>query len=91
MIHENTLKGGVMLNPQKLGLAAGIMWGFSMFVLTIIAIYTGYSSQFLNLMASIYLGYSISWGGSFVGLVYGFIDGFVGLFIFGWLYNKLSI
>jgi hypothetical protein len=53
--------------------------------------YTGYSTEFLNLIASIYPGYSISWSGSIVGLAYGFADGFVGLFLLAWLYNKLEI
>ena len=79
-----------MLNPKKLGLAAGILWGGSMFILTIICIYTGYATQWAHLMSDIYLGYTISWPGSVIGLLYGFIDGFIGLFIFGWLYNKLN-
>ena len=79
-----------MLNAQKLGLAAGILWGACMFILTIICMYTGYATQWAHLMADIYPGYTISWLGSFLGLIYGFIDGFIGLFIFGWLYNKLN-
>jgi hypothetical protein len=39
-----------MLNPRTFGLAGGILWGLVMFVFTIIAVYTGYSEQFLNLM-----------------------------------------
>lgn len=78
-----------MINSTKLGLAGGILWGLSMALCTILAIYTGYSSEFLNLLASIYLGYSISWAGVLIGLIYGFIDGFVGLFLLAWLYNNL--
>lgn len=79
-----------MLNPIKLGISGGILWGFCMFICTILAIYTGYSAKFLDLMADIYLGYSISWPGAFIGFAYGFIDGFLGLFLLGWLYNKLN-
>jgi hypothetical protein len=79
-----------MLNPIKLGISGGILWGFCMFICTILAIYTGYSAKFLDLMTDIYLGYSISWPGVFIGLAYGFIDGFLGLFLLGWLYNKLN-
>jgi hypothetical protein len=79
-----------MLNPRTFGLAGGILWGLVMFVFTIIAVYTGYSEQFLNLMSSIYLGYSVSLWGSIVGLVYGFFDAFIGLYIFARLYNALS-
>ncbi len=79
-----------MLNPTKLGLAAGILWGLSMFMMTVAAMQTGYAGEWLQLMDSIYPGYEISWTGSVLGLVYGFVDGFVGLFLFGWLYNKLN-
>jgi hypothetical protein len=79
-----------MLNAKNLGLAAGTLWGISMFVLTIVAILTGYGVTWLELMASIYPGYTISWIGSIIGLIYGFFDGFVGLYIFGWLYNQFN-
>lgn len=42
-------------------------------------------------MTGIYLGYSTSWLGSIIGLVYGFADGFISLFLLAWIYNKLSI
>lgn len=79
-----------MVNAKNLGLAAGILWGISMFILTIAAVLTGYGTEWLELMGSIYMGYTISWMGSIVGLIYGFLDGFIGLYIFGWLYNKLN-
>lgn len=78
-----------MLNPRKLGLAAGIVWGLSMFVCTILAMWTGYSGMFLHMMGSIYPGFTISWLGVFLGAIYGFIDGFVGFFLLGYVYNKL--
>lgn len=80
-----------MLDPKKLGVAGGILWGLCMFITTIISIYSGYAEDFLNMMASIYPGYSISGFGSIVGLIYGFFDAFVGLFLLAWLYNKLKI
>jgi hypothetical protein len=79
-----------MLQPTKFGLAGGILWGLCMFVTTIISMYTGYASQWLMLMSNVYPGYSISGSGSLLGLLYGFIDGFVGLFLLAWIYNKLN-
>lgn len=78
-----------MLNPTKLGIAGGVLWGICMGLCTFLAVLTGYSVEFLNIMASIYIGYSISWIGVVTGLVYGFIDGFIGLSLLAWLYNKL--
>tara|TARA_Y100000310_G_C20471044_1_gene710038 strand:+ start:122 stop:370 length:249 start_codon:yes stop_codon:yes gene_type:complete len=78
------------LNAKNFGLAGGIFWGLAMFVFTLIAVGTGYLTDFLNIMAGIYPGYSITPVGSIFGLVEGFLDGFVGLYIFAWLYNKLE-
>lgn len=80
-----------MLHPIKLGLAGGILWGLCMFLTTVTSIYTGYASQFLALMGTIYPGFSVSGGGSLLGLIYGFLDGFIWLFLLGWVYNKLVI
>lgn len=79
-----------MLNPVKLGISGGILWGGCMFICTILALLFGYSTEFLNMMASIYPGYNISWGGSLLGLIYGFLDSFIGLFLLAWIYNKLN-
>lgn len=80
--------GGIMINPTKLGLAGGILWGFSIFICTILSLYTGYSKEFLEIITGVYPGYTISGVGSVVGLIYGFFDGFVGLYLLAWLYNK---
>ena len=79
-----------MIKSTKLGLAGGILWGACMFVTTILAICCGYGKNWLMMMGDVYPGYTISAGGSIVGLIYGFIDGYVGLFLLGWLYNKLA-
>ncbi|NGX62116.1 MAG: hypothetical protein K940chlam9_01610 [Chlamydiae bacterium] len=75
------------LNPCKLGLAAGVLWGLSLLFMTWISIYTGWGMYWLSQWMDVYVGYDVSIGGTFVGLLYGFVDGFVTFFIFGWLYN----
>ena len=79
-----------MLSASRLAFAGGIIWALCMFVTTLISVPTGYATLFLDMMASIYPGYTISWGGSIVGLIYGFFDAFIGLYILAWIYNKLS-
>jgi len=79
-----------MLNPIKLGISGGLLWGLCMFICTVLAIYFGYSTKFLNIMADIYPGYTTSWWGAIIGFVYGFFDGFIGLFLLAWIYNKLK-
>ncbi len=79
-----------MLHSGKLGLAGGIIWGICMLLTTIVSMYTGYAKQFLTMMGSIYPGYTISGWGCLIGLIYGFFDVFIGLFLLAWLYNKLT-
>jgi len=60
-----------------------------MFVATLVSVATGYAAEFLKMMGSVYLGYHVSLAGSIVGLVYGFLDAFVGLYLLAWLYTRL--
>ena len=78
------------INPKILGLTGGIMWGITMFIVTLASIGGGYGEAMLNVFASIYPGYSISVAGAFIGLVIGFIDAFIAIYIFAWLYNYLD-
>ncbi|MEC4685997.1 MAG: bacteriophage holin [Nitrospirota bacterium] len=79
------------LKPLALGVALGVVWGGALFFTTWISYHTGYGRLFLQTLAeSIYPGYSISPVGSFIGLVYGFLDGLVSGFLIGWIYNKIA-
>ncbi len=77
------------MDAKKLGLAGGILWGAIMLVFTWIAVLTGYGTEFLNICGNLYWGYSVTWVGSIIGAIYGFVDAFIGLFLLGWIYNKL--
>lgn len=81
-------KGAFMLDPKALGLSAGILWGLSIFLFTIVGIYSSYGHQSLEILSDTYPMYSISWLGSIVGLIAGFVDGFIVFYLLGWLYNK---
>jgi hypothetical protein len=79
------------LNIKAAGLTGGIFWALSVFVATawVLVLGDGYNS-ILDAMGSFYIGYDISWKGSFIGLFYGFFDGAIGCAIFAWLYNFLA-
>lgn len=77
------------LHKTAFGLAAGILWGLSIFVVTLWALAAG-GGDHLILLAKFYFGYDISVVGAFVGLVWGFIDGFVCGWVFAWLYNRFA-
>lgn len=76
------------LSVKGLGLAGGILWGVSLFLWTLIASSVlAWGKPVLDLLVSVYPYYTVSVTGAFVGLVMGFIDGFVGCALFAWLYN----
>ena len=81
---------GMKLDTKRVALTGGIIWSVLLFITTLLGVYFGYATAFLNGMASIYPGYSISLGGSVIGLVYGFFDVFIGVYIFAWVYKKLG-
>lgn len=78
------------LNPKTFGLAGGIMWGVAMFIFTLIAMSTGYAAEMMEAISKIYPGYTVTGAGAIVGLIWGFLDAFIGLYIFAWLYNMLE-
>jgi|TARA_B100001971_G_C18088378_1_gene482131 hypothetical protein len=61
------------LDIKAFALAGGIIWALGMFVLTLIATYTGYGDAFLGLFANAYPWYTISVAGAFIGGIWGFI------------------
>ena len=78
-------------NTKRFALAGGIMWALCLFVTTLVSVFTGgFAKAFLDGIASIYPGYSISLAGSVIGLIYGFLDVFVGVYIFAWIYKMLG-
>lgn len=78
------------LNPCHLGLAAGIVCGISMLIFTILAVQFGYARQVLELGKGVYPGYDVTIAGAFVGLIWGFLKGFIGFSLIAWLYNSLN-
>ncbi len=78
------------LNAKALGLSLGLLWGFGVFLVTLISIFTGYLSEFLTLLEGVYPFYKASINGSLSGLVFGFVDGFIGGYLIAWIYNKFN-
>ena len=80
------------LSVKGLALTAAIFWGVLMFLMGIShLVWPSYGLAFLELVQSIYPGYTIGGFGSvIVGTLYASVDGAIGGAIFAWLYNKLS-
>ena len=78
------------LNIRALGLSCGIAWGLAIFLLTYWFLVRGLEGETLARLGNLYLGYSVTWYGGFVGLIWGFVDGFIGGALVAWLYNVFS-
>lgn len=74
------------LHVLGLGLAAGILWGASCFLLGLLAM-GGYGAGFVRAVSTFYIGYGASFWGAVIGLIWGFVDFFIGGVILAWLYN----
>lgn len=77
------------LNVKAFSLTSGLLWGIGLFFLTWWIILFDGASQEITLIGRVYRGYSISTAGSFIGLLWGFVDGLIGGAIFAWLYNRI--
>ncbi len=77
------------LNVKAFGLTCGLVWGLGLFFLTWwIIVFEGNAVQ-SEFLSAVYRGYTISPTGSVVGLIWAFVDGWIGGMIFAWLYNCL--
>jgi len=78
------------LSILHLGLTGAIFWGVGLFFITILSTYFGYAEMLVDMLIEIYPGYDRGLLGSFFGLFYGALDGFICFSILGFIYNKLS-
>jgi hypothetical protein len=75
------------LNVKAFALSFSLIWGIGLFVLTWWVILFDGATGDPTIVGMVYRGYNISATGSFIGLIWGLADGFVGGLIFAWLYN----
>ena len=72
-------------------LALGVLWGVYLFILALLAgwgvRFMWVSAELVNILSSVYPGYTIGLTGAFMGLIQGFICGSVGGLLIAWLHN----
>ncbi len=81
------------LSVKGLAIAFAIVWGGAIFLVGVANLVSDtYGVAFLEVMASVYPGYSLDgdFGQVLVGTLYGALDGAIGGFVFGFLYNKFA-
>ncbi|MBI5446362.1 MAG: hypothetical protein HY900_34755 [Deltaproteobacteria bacterium] len=86
------LMGGVLrLNAQVLGFALGVLFGLAIFLATNWLVVKGGKQvgPHLQLLSQYFLGYRVTFLGSFVGAAYGFAVGTLAGAAIGWVYNAI--
>lgn len=77
----------------SLGLAFGVLWAGAILLTGVMNhLSPPYGDQFLGLVDSVYPGYNAQTGlGNLsLGVIWGFVDGFIGGFLLAWLYNLFT-
>jgi len=79
------------LNAVKFGLAGGIVAGLCVFITTLMTAIFGWFPMYTSIVIDLYgmLGYKASFLGAILGAIYAFVDGFIFVGVFAWIYNKL--
>ena len=79
------------LGVISFGLAVGMTWAIAVAILTIVAAFTGLGGSLALIIQGIYVGYQPNIIGLFVGLVWGFANGFVFGVVTAWFYNRFLL
>lgn len=77
------------LNVKALAVALGTSWALCILFAGWAAIF-GWSLQFVEVMASVYLGYDASFMGAIIGAFWGFVDGAIAGVIIAFVYNMIA-
>jgi hypothetical protein len=77
------------MKVKAFALATGILWGFLLFAFTLLEAARGVGHTLIALSA-VYPGYSVTYPGSIIGLLYGFVSGALLAAAFCGLYNRLA-
>ncbi len=78
------------LSIKGLAISAALIWGIALLILgSANLMFSGYGSNFLEVIGSVYPGYHPGTGISsvVVGSLYGVVDAGIGGAIFAWFYN----
>lgn len=78
------------IDAIRFGLAGGLVSGLICFVLTLIALASGFGIDALNVLRSLFIGYEVSVFGSLLAGIYGFMLGFAELYAIAFIYNLLG-
>lgn len=75
------------LSACALGISLGILSGLVMMLIALAAMKWNYAMPVIGQWAAVFPGYNATVEGSFFGLAWGFLEGFVFGLVLGWIYN----
>ena len=78
------------LNIKAFALTCGLVWGLGLFLMTWWILFFEGNNVPSVFLSAVYRGYTISPVGSLIGLIWAFVDGWLGGLDFAWLYNRLA-
>lgn len=90
---ERLARAVLRLNGSVLGLAFGTAAGLVMFVATNWLVLKGGDpvGPHLGLLSQFFLGYSVTFAGSFIGSAYGFVSGYFAGWLIARVYNGVVL
>jgi hypothetical protein len=77
------------LKPVAFALTCGILWGVAVMLATWWIVLVGSAGHTIITLKNFYSGYSVSYFGGIVGLVWGFASGLISGYLFARIYNAL--
>jgi len=75
------------LRKRNLGFALGLTWGLGLMLGTWWLLLMGSPGGSIAKLGVFYIGYSYSFVGGIIGLIWGFVDGFICGVLIAWFYN----
>jgi hypothetical protein len=78
IVDRPLLRAFAPLHRSALGIACGVVLGAVLFGVTVISVLRGlFPAPNLTLLAQFFWGYSVTWRGAFIGLIWGWVVGFI--------------
>ena len=77
------------LNVKALAVGLGVSWAVCMLFVGWVSIF-GWGTKFVEMMSSVYIGFTPTFLGGIIGAVWGFIDGAIGGAIIAFVYNAIA-
>lgn len=75
------------LSSCGLGMAFGLTWGLSTFLLGLFNICGDWGRPLLDILSSLYIGFDYTIKGAFIGLLWGLFEGFIFGSLTAYFYN----